>query len=80
MAEAKSNADLDLMKVSRDGANSTYQVVPTEPWEGNRVEQILGEPTPAKPSEDKAAEKAAEALSAPVESLGKPKTSSRKKA
>lgn len=50
MAEAKSNAELDLHAMSRDGKYATYRVIPTEPGEGNRVEQILGEPTEAKDS------------------------------
>lgn len=55
MAE-KSNADLDLSKLSRDGKNSTYKSVKPEAEDaGPQVEQILGEPKPkGKTTEKKA--------------------------
>lgn len=58
MAEAPSNADLDLYEYSRDAANSTIKVLEADPDKGRRNEEVLGKPTPAKAKDDKPAESA----------------------
>lgn len=57
MAGVTSNADLNLSKVSRDVANSSYRQSTQDlaPGAGAHVEQVLGAPAEAKPTKKEGA-------------------------